>query len=163
MLILSGQAFFSVKKGEKFTVKTTMGEVIVLGTKFDVLTSANVMVVGCHEGKVRVSNEKESVIIEKGEGVQLAVNGYMNRFEVEDIEPKWLNGIEQFNDVPLYKVIEQMRRYFNIHHVCTSDELYRKFNGTLSTTNPQELTNVLAPVMNISCRIENNDIYMFYK
>ena len=53
---LSGEAFFEVKRGSTFTVKTTLGNVEVLGTSFNVIVEEKNFEVICKSGKVLVYN-----------------------------------------------------------------------------------------------------------
>ena len=53
-LTLDGEAFFEVKKGQKFKVQTTQGNVTVLGTEFNINTTNDYLKVLCYEGKVKV-------------------------------------------------------------------------------------------------------------
>jgi len=53
-LSLEGEAFFKVKKGKTFTVKTNDGTVTVLGTQFSVNTNQKLFEVICYEGRVKV-------------------------------------------------------------------------------------------------------------
>ena len=54
-LTLKGEAFFEVTEGEKFLVKTSIGDVEVLGTSFNVFVRDSVFEVACKTGKVGVS------------------------------------------------------------------------------------------------------------
>ena len=61
-LELNGEAFFDVEKGNTFTVKTSQGNVSVLGTEFNVNASVDFFRVSCYEGKVKVSEMLTTVI-----------------------------------------------------------------------------------------------------
>ena len=69
----SGEAFFEVTEGGKFTVQTPNGKVEVLGTSFNVSTSENDFTVACKTGKVRVTDKTETseVILSPGKKTQL--------------------------------------------------------------------------------------------
>ena len=53
-LTLEGEAFFNVAKGAKFEVKTKMGIVTVLGTRFNVKHRNKLLEVQCFEGLINV-------------------------------------------------------------------------------------------------------------
>jgi len=50
---LFGKAYFDVDKGKTFTVKTDLGTVQVLGTRFDVESRDSIFKVVCYEGSVK--------------------------------------------------------------------------------------------------------------
>ena len=62
---LSGEAFFSVKKGSQFSVNTNNGVIRVLGTSFNVFSRENDFLVECFTGKVEVKNSLEKIFITK--------------------------------------------------------------------------------------------------
>jgi len=74
-LTLNGEAYFNVKKGDEFIIKTKLGTVEILGTKLNVFSRDNSFWVSCISGKVRVSANNEQQIILPGEMVELASNG----------------------------------------------------------------------------------------
>jgi len=69
---LQGAAYFKVKKGSKFTVKTSSGSVEVLGTQFQVRDRKEEYGVWCVSGKVGVSfsEEAEQVILTPNQSVR---------------------------------------------------------------------------------------------
>ena len=58
LVSLDGEAYFRVKKGKKFTVKTSLGEVEVLGTSFNVYNRGEDFRVSCLTGSVQVSSRR---------------------------------------------------------------------------------------------------------
>jgi ferric-dicitrate binding protein FerR (iron transport regulator) len=65
---LEGEAFFSVVSGETpFTVKTTQGEVDVLGTEFNVKAEAEELEVDVEEGVVDLKTKHDNSKLKEGE------------------------------------------------------------------------------------------------
>ena len=83
-LTLDGEAFFKVQKGEKFTVNTEIGEVTVLGTKFNVKERTNYFEVKTYEGLVSVAYKDTLVKLSKGT-IFKVVNGTIDTINTFDI------------------------------------------------------------------------------
>ncbi len=66
-LILEGEAFFEVKPGRQFRVRTALGEVQVLGTSFSVWANAERLTVHCLSGKVCAKTKTEQMELSPGE------------------------------------------------------------------------------------------------
>ena len=70
-LDLQGEAYFKVKKGDTFSVKTAQGSVTVLGTEFSVNVRENYFNIICYEGKVEVKTKNNTpIILTEGKAVQ---------------------------------------------------------------------------------------------
>lgn len=126
---LTGDAYFEVQKGEKFTVQTKQGQVTVLGTKFFVQTDTNQFKVTCLEGKVQVKQNKQSVILTQGTQVSFVDNQMQyneNSLNNLDFEKQQLI----YNNTKLSDVINQL----NFHYGVQISVLQKKdllFNGNL--------------------------------
>ena len=70
-LKLDGEAFFKVKPGSHFTVKTDQGTVTVLGTSFNVISRPGIFEVSCHTGKVLVTNNANEKLFQENPFVAL--------------------------------------------------------------------------------------------
>jgi transmembrane sensor len=148
---LEGEAFFKVKKGSQFTVKTNQGQVQVLGTSFNVLDRANKFAVECFTGKVEVSSGKEKVEITPGQHVLLS-NG---RFEYQEAsgDRTWLTGQFVYNDEPLENVFFEVERQFNVH-INHPDLVGRKYTGAFTTKNLEEALDVICIPMGYKYSID---------
>src|SRR5690606_33990185 len=65
-VVLDGEAFFKVAKGERFTVSTVHGPVSVLGTHFNVEAREDYFEVSCFEGLVRVTHNNGEIDLSAG-------------------------------------------------------------------------------------------------
>jgi len=117
-LSLHGEAFFSVKHGNKFTVNTANGNrVVVTGTKFNVLSRGNRFDVKCYDGSVMVQTSKsKSIPLPKGSAYAVNNDEEINSTIVVDsvAAPTWIKGEFYFNDTSLRLVIDELGRQFNI-------------------------------------------------
>lgn len=72
----SGEAFFEVEKGEKFSVVTPKGDITVLGTSFNVSLRNENFQVACKTGKVEVlpAGQSAPLRLTPGTGIDLAIS-----------------------------------------------------------------------------------------
>ncbi|WP_157366588.1 FecR family protein [Aquimarina agarilytica] len=112
---LDGEAYFKVKKGEKFSVKTTIGTVQVLGTQFTVNTiNDDLLIVKCFEGRVSVTTNEGEVILTKGNAYQL-YKDKGKQWNFEALAPSWTTTNETlFNGVPVSHVITSLQRQYGV-------------------------------------------------
>lgn len=115
-LTLDGEAFFEVTKGEKFLVKTALGDVQVLGTSFNVFARGTDFEVACKTGKVNVSIPEKaySKIIEPGQIISLKADTVRQLSRLPELVGKWNAGEFYFNHQPISEVFEELQRQFSI-------------------------------------------------
>ncbi|NVO10246.1 MAG: FecR family protein [Bacteroidales bacterium] len=116
---LNGEAYFSVKHGNRFSVLTEFNRnIIVTGTKFNVFARGAQFEVKCFEGSVRVETPKtKSITLSKGKGINLSVKCESPQpIEVDSTSttPKWIAGDYYFNNSPLSEVLDELSRQFNV-------------------------------------------------
>ncbi len=115
VLFLEGEAFFEVKKGSKFSVKTKNGTVNVLGTAFNVFSRDQIFEVECVHGKVEVTNPNgaNAVILTLGEKAHFDGAGKLKKVEAQK-DSDWTKGEYHFVDRPFHEVMEEFERQFNV-------------------------------------------------
>lgn len=112
-LKLEGEAFFEVEKGKTFTVQTAQGTVQVLGTKFNVIVRSDYFEVHCYEGKVKVTTDKKSIFLLKGNGIRCYGNNFIEYNDINEPKPQWIIGESTFKNVPLKYVIQAFQNQYN--------------------------------------------------
>ncbi|RED97862.1 FecR family protein [Marinoscillum furvescens] len=113
---LTGEAFFEVRKGERFTVTSEPGTVEVLGTQFNVRSYNEYYEVACYEGSVRVANIENKIILKPN---QLARSLDLAPLELRNISamnrPAWIaEGLSQFERVPFKVVVKALETQYGI-------------------------------------------------
>ncbi|WP_290874723.1 FecR domain-containing protein [Flavobacterium sp.] len=131
-LQLQGEAFFEVEKGSPFTVETPLGEVLVLGTKFNVVAIGDLFEVKCYEGKVKVSHQSQSTILTSGESVRFYKGTSENWAETTTAKPTWISGESSFKKVPMRYVITQFQNQYNVAVKYPKHIENIKFTGTFT-------------------------------
>ena len=135
-LNLQGEAFFKVKKGEKFSVNTSLGKVQVLGTQFSVTNyNENLFTVKCFEGKVRVITPEKTLILTKGNAYQWT-NTNSITWKFNETKPSWISKSEiTFNKVPLYLVAQSLENHYSIKIINSENiPVSNLFTGNYTTT-----------------------------
>ena len=131
-VFLEGEAFFYVvgDKG-KFEVETQNARIVVIGTRFNVFSRSGVTKVIVKDGIVQIDSKRD-----KTKTIQLA-KGYMGSVEKKNIpsSPKevntdyllgWMNGILVFEKTPLYEIIGELQRFYDIKIEIINVELNDK-------------------------------------
>jgi len=113
---LSGEGFFTVKKGKKFSVNTKNETVTVLGTSFNVLARNNNFKVACFTGKVVVTNGVNKAIITRGEVVTQSIDQNLIKKSATNImaAPAWVTEEYSYTNKQLATVLADISDYFEI-------------------------------------------------
>ncbi|MCI4671383.1 MAG: FecR domain-containing protein [Bacteroidia bacterium] len=117
-VMLDGEAYFSVVKGKgRFSVQSSIGDLVVLGTKFNVFDRQGAYTVRVFEGRVSVKAEEvEKKELTKGyqsEFTQGSDSLTVKTFSFEEESYKdWRAGYFEYKGASLEKVMEEIgRRY----------------------------------------------------
>ncbi len=160
-LKLDGEAYFSVKKGSTFNVKTEQGNIEVLGTKFNVKSRENSFKVFCYEGRVAVSHNNTKVILTKGEGVQLTKNNTLIKLRnPENSEPLWLNNESYFKEDPYTEVLAEFERQFKVKIISKAINTDVLFTGGFNNKDLDSAIKSITLPLNINYRIKDNEIIL---
>jgi len=129
-LQFSGEAFFEVAHNEQLPFRITFHNSIieVLGTSFLLRSFNHTEQVFVAKGKVRFADIKDSVhAIILTAGQKASYNGTV--FEEDNITDtnylSWKNGILEFNNVPLGKMVDELSHYYGVN-IKLSNELAAK-------------------------------------
>lgn len=135
-LQLDGEAFFEVEKGSPFTVETSLGDIRVLGTKFNVIAFQDFFEVKCYEGKVKVTQKETATILTQGESVRFYKGTFENWAEPNAAKPSWISGESSFKNVPMRYVFEQFKKQYNVEVEFPKTIENIKFTGTFTHKEP---------------------------
>ena len=160
-LKLDGEAYFSVKKGSTFNVKTEQGNIEVLGTKFNVKSRGNSFNVFCYEGRVAVSHNNSKVILTKGEGVKLTKNNSLIKLpNPETFAPSWLNNESEFMEEPYTEVLAEFERQFKVKIISKAINTDVLFTGGFSNNDLDSAIKSITLPLNINYLIKDNEIIL---
>lgn len=155
---LSGEAFFEVEKGERFTVKTSLGEVTVLGTSFNVQERNKRLQVACYTGKVSVKNEYAvSQILTPGKRISVEKDKVkLDEFKAEKTVA-WKEGIFRFDDIELKYVLEELQRQYNVTIDLATDINNRRYSGSFTKGDLEEALKMICLPMELSYQIAEDN------
>lgn len=135
-LELKGEAFFEVKKGERFDVLTEEGKVSVLGTSFNVYSEDELFEVHCYTGKVGVELNTKSAderILSPGEATKKSGIMLKEPSQFEGDGPLWMKGYAfDYENTYLKKVINDFERRYDVN-IEVSGVSTETFTGTFET------------------------------
>jgi transmembrane sensor len=154
-VLLKGEAFFEVKKGSTFTVETNDGTVTVLGTSFNVNARPTLFEVACFTGRVKVASGPHGVILTKGQFTKLEGNKLSEAAGLDNTKATWRSGDFYFEQKPLYVVIDELERQFNVEIVFKGDDT-RLYTGYFNTKNLDEALTMVFKPMGLVHQVESN-------
>jgi ferric-dicitrate binding protein FerR (iron transport regulator) len=144
LINLDGAGFFKVKKGSRFKVLTKYGEVEVLGTSFDVTARENQFRVICETGRVRVSTENESIIINPGEQTDFE-NKKLVSGKAKRAGDACTSGQFIYENESLSRVIRDIEIQFNVK-INSANFEEKLYTGQFEKSNIEDVLNlVLSP------------------
>jgi len=156
---LEGEAYFEVSKNAQspFTVKTKSGDVTVLGTHFNVSAYAEDQnfETTLAEGKVKVSEENQSVILNPGQQARSKNSG----LRVVDVDAAvytaWKDGKFYFENENLKNILNKMARWYNFEVKFQQKELEQiKFTGIVLKDEPiDRFLDIISKTSNIKYKI----------
>lgn len=151
-----GKVKYEVTKGFKFSVKTDMGTITVLGTVFSVDNSSNEnLIVECNEGLVVVKSIFGNSDVSADELVTFNKNGITRVSLLSEESPlEFMN----FNEISLSNIIRKLEDVYSVSFVSNlnTDTLY--FSGSLPMDNIGSALDVLCKVCNINYSIDGKNI-----
>lgn len=155
-LTLKGEAYFDVKKGDEFIIKTKNGNIEILGTQLNIYSRGNNFWVSCISGKVRVSANNQQQIISPSEMVELTNRGLIkSSSKTIDNTTSWKDGIFHFEDTPLNTIFDELERQFNVSIKFEGDDS-RLATLDFSNKNINEALDVVCIPMELNYEIRNN-------
>ena len=155
-LKLSGEAYFKVKKGEKFNVNTQHGSVTVLGTEFNVRTINSYFEVVCYEGKVRVKTNKNEAELNPGKGFR-EISGQSTSLMESQTAPSWLNQESSFKDIPLKYVLTSLENQYDIRFKGNIDKQLT-FTGSFPNDDIELALKVVLGALQIDYQIDGQTV-----
>ena len=160
-LTLAGEAFFKVKKGQTFSVKTTDGIVTVLGTQFNVKERKNYFEVRCYEGLVSVTHNNNTTKLPPGKTFRV-INGKIENVEDFNAQnPSWIQQDSSFNKIPLDQVIAELERQYDLKIKVKGVDTSKLFTGSFTHTDKEIALQAVTIPLKLSYKIEGKTI-IFY-
>lgn len=161
---LNGEGYFEVKKSSiPFIVNTSLGEVEVLGTSFNVYSRDSIFRVSCNTGKVgvRLKNQSTAYTLIPGKSIEWRssqpkpkqYNGIKDGMD-------WIGGQSIFSKASIAEVMAEMERLFDVKfNIATSLDTQRLISITLPNDNIDKAMEVLTKTVgNLEYETEGKQI-----
>ncbi len=158
-LQLRGEAYFSVRSGEAFTVQTSQGDVKVLGTRFNVFDRPEEgYVVTCYEGKVGVQRRDEpSLILQAGEEASLQGNKLGKDSHSGAGSPSWTRGETLFRNKPSKLVFKELSRLYGVE-IEFNKVSSKPYTGPLPHDNLKNALDIISKTLNLRYEIVHDKL-----
>jgi len=159
-LFMTGEAFFKVKKGSKFTVNTNHGSVEVLGTSFNIFDRENIEVT-CFTGKVKVTSvENKEILLLPNDKIRIDNKKVVKVKSEEITNPSWISGESRFQNAKITRVINELERQFDIK-IDASNIKEHLFTGTFPHSDKELALKVVFDPLEIEfSSLTNNKIVL---
>ena len=160
-LYLEGEAFFKVSKGQKFSVKTDVGVVQVVGTQFNVKERDGYFEVQCYEGVVSVTHNNKTVKLTPRKTFRI-INGIIQSVEdFNNSNPSWIQAESSFTQVPLNQVIAELERQYDVNISAIDIDLLQLFSGTFTHTDRSIALKSVTIPLKLSYKVDGENL-VFY-
>jgi ferric-dicitrate binding protein FerR (iron transport regulator) len=164
---LSGEAWFQVKHNPErpFTVKTSMLDVEVLGTIFNVsaLPNEGVTDVVLQEGIVQVRGNEAVFSTTLSPNEKLTYNTISRTCNIQSVNAQqysaWKDGMLMFRNEPLSEVFKRVGRWYNVEINIENPELAKyRYRATFNEEQLDEVLRLIALTLPIDYVFENRVI-----
>ncbi|GAB3917071.1 FecR family protein [Larkinella terrae] len=166
---LSGEAFFDVNKKPQgrrkpFVVHTGVGDVVVLGTRFNVNTRHAHTQVVLQEGKVKVALPKHAdMLMQPGDLLETTTGKTaVRRAKVDaDRYVAWRENLLVMEDVPLGEIIRRLDDQYGLKVQITNKKLLAEsFSGSVPVDQPELLLRLMAVTFHFKINKKENQIVL---
>lgn len=156
---LTGEGFFEVEKGSSFRVITNHGEIMVLGTSFNVLTRANYFEVECYTGKVAVTSSGDKKILTPGKATRLSNENLSDTYTIQELLADWKNDKFRFENQDLTSVFDEISTVYNVEiNTAGIDTDSKFFTGNFNIGDINSTLETICLPMALNFQIEGNKI-----
>ncbi len=155
-ITLSGEAFFEVAKGSRFTVETRQGSVVVLGTKFNVISRDDLFTVACFEGLVRVTQNDVSIELHPGKTVTLEGDD-LEITTVYTTRPAWIYNESSFDDIAITDVITVLEKQYRMTVTTENIDVNLRFTGSFPNDDLEAALQAVTLPLNLNYTLDNKD------
>ena len=154
-LSLRGEAFFQVKRdtSKPFIVETSLIQVEVLGTSFQVIAEKLQAEVFVEKGRVKIitQDKKQESILETGMSVKYGKKD--RKLMISTKEDKGEQQILKFDNAPLSEVIETLNEYYDSHVTLPADYATLRITVVFKEVSLEEAIEIINRTLDIQLTI----------
>jgi transmembrane sensor len=151
----SGEAFFEVKKGNRFEVISDKASTTVLGTSFNIYSRNQEYRVNCITGKVMIkTKDNQTEVLTKNESSVVGQDNKIVKLQDENLNKNavaWMKNEFIFTSMPLKDIYEELERQFDIE-ITGKEKLtgVSTFNARRGSS-PEEIINLVGKPFGVKC------------
>jgi transmembrane sensor len=133
-VILQGQAYFEIagKAAQPFKVQANEMEVVVLGTRFDMMAYTDEPTINATllDGKIKVQDQ----VLRPGQQAVLALAEHQLSIREADVNKimAWKNGLFVFNNMDLPTILREIARWYDVEIVYQTTPGKELYGGGIS-------------------------------
>jgi len=162
---LAGRAYFAVanQPGSPFRIKTTAGDVTVLGTRFALEAESEDLRLVVVEGRVALSARGKETQVAAGEVGRVVKGTTLPVAPAADPRPLvgWVGNFLAFQATPLRDAAREIERQFNIRIVMPDPTVgNRTISGWFAGWSQEEVMDVVCVIASTSCSREGGVVTM---
>jgi transmembrane sensor len=156
MVKMEGEAFFNIEKGSPFTIATSLADIKILGTSFNVYARDNSFRVNCFSGKIMVTKGSRTVVVNPMETARIE-NDILSVVKEENVYASagWRNGEFNFENTPLNLVFDEIERQYNITFILPGLK-GKYFTGSITNNNLVNALDIVCIPMGLTYEIGSN-------
>ena len=143
-----GEAFFNIRKGNRFDIISGSGTTSILGTSFNIYARKNNYKVTCFSGKVKVFSKttQDEVVLYPKDFASISRNGKIELKSGINIKEKtmWRNHMFFFTATPIRQVFEEIELQYDIR-------IEKKCLHEISYTGNFKKSNSVDEILNLVC------------
>lgn len=150
---LVGEAYVSVKKGNRLQVKTANGNIEVLGgARFNVRAWSDQFYVECYEGSIKVSSNQQATTLSKNQSMNVVKGQIESKQIISHQKPLWSTGISRFYKENINQVFTELERQYAI--IVNAPTMDRLFNGSFRHDDLEAALKVICTPMQLKYEID---------
>ena len=165
-VVLSGEAFFKIRLGKPFSVKTEIATVKTFGAKFNLKLRGRKATVSCVSGKVMVNsnqNPAESVELKPGFATSVLQDSFPGApYPLLQEALSWTSGEMRFTNRPLREVLSEMERRFNINFRINKNLRNLTFTGRIKDSDVNYALNFVSLACGLKYSAINDSSFVIY-
>ena len=160
-LVLSGEAYFKVSKGNTFSVETSQGTVTVLGTQFNVFARDTIFNVTCYEGLVRVRFNDQTVELPAGNILKIENNKLVLNTQITSLHPIWTTNESSFDNDALGIVLNELQAQYPISITAPNHINAKRFTGSFTHTNLENALRAVCAPLQLEFTIDGDQVRIY--
>lgn len=161
-ITLSGEAYFKVTKGQKFSINTEDGVVSILGTQFNIFVRDHQFYVKCYEGLVSVAFNDTLIKLPAGKNLKIENGTIIAHNNLNVSAPSWINNESSFENTSLLSVIKELEIQYPIKVTTKNIDLNQRFSGSFSHKNLNLALTLICDPLNLSFEINDEENVTLY-